>query len=369
MWKSMLPEAAIGREIRKSILFAAGLYLAFRFVTLISGLILILSISVIFTIILEPAVSYLHKHRIPRQLSAALLALLAMAGLALLIYLLMKPAIAQVNDIIEQPPATFERVLDTLRRWTADYPDISKRIPEHFDRNTIGKFIGPILGGASRATASAAGVIGAAFLSLLLTVYLISDPKPVTNGILMAFGKQRRDKVQSVGCRLCERVRSWARGVSLGMLFVFIVSLVGFSIVGVKHAWLFAFIAGLMEAIPVVGPVMAAVPPLVMALSQEPILALWVLLVVIGVQFVQNNLIMPLVYSHQLSFHPITVILAVAIMGGLFGIPGVFLANPAASAAAIVYEEFYLKSETNPVTDEHNWAEPIPEPDGPDPEA
>ena len=353
----MSENASIGRELRKSILFAAGLYLVFRFVTLISGLILVVSISVLFAIILEPAVSYLNQRRIPRRLSAALLAICGLAAMFLMVYLLVPPAAKQVEEFWNQPPGTFSKTLSTLREMTAGYPEISSQIPEQIDRNAIARIVGPFWGGASKVTASAAGVIGGALLSLLLTIYLVADPKPITRGILAAFGKARRSKVESVGARLCVRVRSWAMGVIIGMLFVFLVSLVCFAFLGLKHAWLFALIAGFMEAIPVVGPVLAAVPPIVMAISQEPIMALWVLLVVVGIQFVQNNFIMPMVYSHQLSFHPITVILAVAVMGGLFGIPGVFLANPAASAAAIIYDEFYLKSETNPVTDEPHWAE------------
>ncbi len=366
VWGTMPAQANIGREIRKSILFAAGIYLAFRFVTLISGLILVLSVSVIFAILLEPGVSYLNRHRIPRRLSAALLAIIMVVAVGILVYLLIPPAARQVGDLWNQAPEILDKALSSLRRLTSNYPGLADQIPKQIDKNAVSKLAGPLLGGASRVTASAAGVLGGAFLILLLTVYIVADPKPITSGVLSAFGKARRAKMESVGKRLCARVRSWAMGVVIGMVFVFIVSLIGFALIGVKHAWLFALISGFMEAVPVVGPVLAAVPPILMAISQDPMMGLWVLILVLVIQFVQNNFLMPMIYSHQLSFHPITVILAVAIMGGLFGIPGVFLANPAASAAAIIYDEFYLKSGTNPVTDEQDWKEDPQEAEDPE---
>ena len=110
----------------------------------------------------------------------------------------------------------------------------------------------------------------------------------------------------------------------------------------VKQAFLFGVIAGLLEIVPVIGPLVAAVPPVIVALLQNPIMAIWVVIVFTGIQQAEGHLIIPLVMSKQLSLHPVTVIFSVLVMGGLFGIIGIFLASPAAFTAGIIYEEILL---------------------------
>ncbi|HOP80728.1 MAG TPA: AI-2E family transporter, partial [Armatimonadota bacterium] len=97
------------------------------------------------------------------------------------------------------------------------------------------------------------------------------------------------------------------------------------------------------EAVPTVGPIIAAIPPTLIALGEDPILALWVVIAYVVIQQVESQLIFPLVMSGQVELHPVSIIFAVLVMGGLFGIIGIFLAVPAAMLVKVLVYVFYIE--------------------------
>ncbi len=113
-------------------------------------------------------------------------------------------------------------------------------------------------------------------------------------------------------------------------------------LLGIKQAFLFGVIAGLLEIVPIIGPMSGGVLPTVVALAMSPVLALWVVGAFIVIQQIENHVLIPMVMSRQVRLHPVTVIFWVFVMGGLYGLIGVFLATPAGVTAGVLYEEFYL---------------------------
>ena len=341
----MTSKGLTGRDLRSAVIFAALVYLAIRFVTQIVDIILIFSVTAIIVMVLDPAVSWLHRHKIPRQLSAAVLALTVIAAAVLLLYVVVPPAGKQVVDLSRQVPQFVERGRVWLENASVNYPAIMEMIPDGptLDTKNIGALSKSVFTGASRVTASAAGILAGLFVAFITTIYVLANPSPLTDGFTRAFAPKHRDRVRAAGQRFGKQIKAWAFGTLVGMLFIFVLTWVGLAIIGIKQAFLFAVIAGLMEAVPIVGPIIAAVPPIIVALIQNPILALWVLALFVVIQQVEGNVIIPLIMSHQLSLHPVTVIFAVLVMGGLFGVVGVFLAAPAAVAAGILYHELYIR--------------------------
>lgn len=339
--------AITGRDLRGAILFGALVYLAIRFIGQIADVLLIFSIVAILTIALTPSVSWLAARRIPRQVSAGALAIVLLAAVAVPVYLLTPPAIRQLEDIWRQAPDVLDSAQTWLRRFAATYPVLAEYVPKDLSsyRDTISQAAGSLLGGVTRVTASAAGLVAGLFLIGISTIYSLALPDPLVNGLLNAFGPDYRERARAAGQRLNAQIRAWARGVVIAMAAVFFATWIGLAIVGVKQALLFAVIAGVLEAVPIVGPVISAIPPVVVALALgNPTMALWIIVVFVVVQQFENHVLIPLIMSHQLSLHPVTVIFAVLVMGGLFGLVGVLLATPAAAAAGILYDEFHLRN-------------------------
>ena len=334
----MQQQGLTGRDLRNAILFGALVYLAIRFITQIADILLILSVSGLATAALSPIVSRLRRRRVPRQLSAGVLALAVIGVMVLAGYLIVPRAAEQVRELVKQGPG----YVDEAQRW-AHKVGLGKYLPKKIDTSYLNEIARPLITGASRATASAAGAIAGGFLVFIITIYLLANPSPITEGFLRVMAPRQREQARGAGERLATQVRAWAVGVLIGMFFIFLVTWIALSIIGMEQAFLFAVIAGLLEAVPVLGPILSAVPPTVVALlSSHPITALWVVIAFIGIQQFEGNVLIPVVMSRQLSLHPVTVVFAVLVMGGLFGIVGVFLAAPAAVTAGIIFDEFYL---------------------------
>jgi predicted PurR-regulated permease PerM len=344
----MMQETGLtGRDLRNAILFGALVYLAIRFTSQIADILLILSVSGLITVALSPIATRLQRHRVPRGVSAGLLALAVLGLLALAGYLIVPRAADQLGQLAKQAPGYAQEAYRWIQKVGFD-----KYLPKKIDTSSLKQIAEPLITGASRATASAAGAIAGSFLVFVITIYLLGNPTPITEGFLHILKPSFRGPAKEAGERLAVQIRAWAIGVLIGMFFIFAVTWIALSIIGMEQAFLFAVIAGLLEAVPVIGPVLSAAPPtLVALLSIHPITALWVIIAFVVIQQLEGHVLIPIVMSRQLSLHPVTVIFAVLVMGALFGIVGIFLAAPAAVAAGIILDEFYLRPRDGAATD------------------
>jgi predicted PurR-regulated permease PerM len=127
-------------------------------------------------------------------------------------------------------------------------------------------------------------------------------------------------------------------------------------LIGLPYAVVLALIAGLMEAIPVFGPTLGAIPAILVALSIEPRMALWVVAATIVIQLVENNWLVPRIMNKAVGVNPMVVLLALVTLASLLGLPGVLLAIPLAAVVQLLLDRFV-------------WSLPAPEqrlPDGRD---
>jgi len=334
-----------GRDLRNAVLFAALVYLGIEFIAQIASVLLVFSVSAILVVALNPAVSWLQKRKIPRQVSAGVLALSVIGAAALVFLIVIPPAIDQLQDLYKQGPQFVESVKGKVELLTAKYPELENYIPKQIpvSKESAAAVSRVLLGGASAITTSAVASLTAAFLIFIVTIYALANPDQLTGGFLRMLSPENRRKAEAAGARIGTQIRAWAIGILIGMVFIFLFTWIGLLIIGVKQAFLFAVIAGLLEAVPILGPILSAVPPTVVSLIGNPIQALWVVLVFVVIQQIEGNVLIPIIMSKQLSLHPVTIIFAVVVMGGLFGIVGVFLAAPASAITGILIDEFYLK--------------------------
>lgn len=331
------------KEFRQSILFAALLYLTYKFIALVAGLVLIISVSTIVALVLDPVVSWLERKKIKRQWSAGILALIVLGLLATAVGIVITPATREIKDLWATIPQQASKAQNMVLDFLDRNPDIKNAIPTEMPNINLSNLTGPLIGGATKATAGVAGAITGAFLAFICLVYMMANPKPLIEGILKPMSPVMRSRAQTAGSRIAYSVRAWAVGILIGMVFIFIITWIALAIIGVKQAFLFALIAGILEAVPVIGPILSAFPPLIVTLVQNPSMAIAVVVAFLIIQQIEGNILIPLVMSRQLSLHPIAVLFALIAMGGLFGVLGVFLATPATVAANIIYDEFYLK--------------------------
>ena len=125
----------------------------------------------------------------------------------------------------------------------------------------------------------------------------------------------------------------WLQVQLLASAIVGVLVFIGLSIFGIRHRVLLALLAALLEVIPFVGPLLAAVPAVLLGFLKSPIVALWTLVVYAVVQQIENHVIVPNIMRRVVGLNPVVVIIALLIGGELAGVPGIILAVPVAVVA------------------------------------
>ncbi|MCX6641557.1 MAG: AI-2E family transporter [bacterium] len=320
--------------ILKLLLF--GLLILFLY--LVRQVVALVFAALIFAMALDPWVDWLQKHKIPRSLGVTLIYVLAIALFSLSIVLLIPPVTQQVNDLAANFPDYYQQISSTLGEINfLQGVDIQKELSARVTE--LGKMAGSTATTVVNAIFSLFKGVLSLFLMLVLTFYFIITEAGLKKMINMLTPKAHQPYVIGLFERMQLRMGLWLKGQLILSLVIFVLAFVGLTVVGVKYALLLAFLAGLFEVIPFVGPVAAAVPGIFLALHQSPMTALLALIVYMLIQQLEGHFIVPKVMSKTVDMNPLVVIIVVLIGVELGGIIGAILAIPVATAVSIALKD------------------------------
>ena len=185
------------------------------------------------------------------------------------------------------------------------------------------------------------GILGLATF-LLLTFYLLVDARRVFDVFVRLFPRAERRRVSEV-CQLAAvKISAWLGGQMLLGVIIGITSAIGLGLMGVPYFIVLAVIAGIGEMIPMVGPLLSAIPAVAVAFTVSPGLALGVAVFFLVQQVLENNVLVPKVMSQQVGLSAITVIASLVIGSALLGFVGALLAVPTAAILQVLFEELVL---------------------------
>lgn len=187
----------------------------------------------------------------------------------------------------------------------------------------------------------AAGVVLVVFLAL----YIAINPTVYRNGILLLVPIARRDRVSELLNALSHALRTWFVTQLLAMLVIGVVTTLILAILGVRAALPLGILAGLFEFIPNVGPMLAAIPAVMMGFVDSPRLALFVAIAYWAIQFLENNLLIPYLMKEQLDLPPALTLVAQLAMAYVFGFLGLFVAIPLLATAVVVIRAFVVEDD------------------------
>jgi predicted PurR-regulated permease PerM len=337
------PEATNGSRDRyltmsraqASILILVGLVLAlFVFVPAVpllgfAGLLLAVALSI-------PAGLIIRWTGAPRWL-AVLGVLLGVIALAIGAGALAAgPLAEQAVQLGEDLPRSFESLRERMMQsdwgaWVANRLDL----PE--DGASRG------MGFAANFASTTLGWLGNAVVVVLVGVYLAMRPTDYAAG-LRAMLHPSIESEAADALRECGTVlRGWLAGQAFAMVVSGAFTWIGLTLLGVPLAGALAVLAALLGFIPNIGPVIAAVPAMLLAATISPWLALWVALLFLVTQFIEGNILTPLVQAEMADLPPAALLLAQVLMASFFGLLGVALAAPLAAVAAVLIRRLYAE--------------------------
>jgi len=307
---------------------------------------ILLHFAVVFLVamVLNPIVAFLQRRRIHRGLAVALLALALVAVFALALSFLIPPLLTQVDELIRQTPEAWNRVQAQVHAFGQRYPSIQQAVPEA-DKvlDTVGARVGDLLGLLYKSSFRiVGGLFGSVFAVLLLTFVLI-NPQPLVVRFLTLVPDHYREASRRTLLRLTQQMAAWARGVVINGTISAVTTGLLLWFIGVQPALVFGFIAFLGEFVPMIGPVLTSIPALFVALSMGVDKFGLALLVVLFVQQVETNILVPFILGKSMELNPVSILFFTLAMSSLFGLTGAVLAVPAAALFKIVIDEFYLR--------------------------
>lgn len=375
------------RDILRAVALGMGMFYALRMLWAASPIVLTGFLGLLFGLSLSAAADRLARFRVPRAVSAGGIVLLVyglLVGGGFLLSPLLKVQAAALRErlplAVEQIQERWERVTDflgplagedargaesgsvpqpqdTARTATGDAPS---RAPSPAadaapSRSQVGewaagaaRFLGPFL---SSSVAALAGLLLVSFIA----IYVAVDPDVYRNGALLLVPHGHRPRAREVMAATGQILRQWLGAQLVAMLVVGVVTTVGLFLLGVESALALGIVAGILEFVPFIGPIAAAIPAVAIALVDSPQKALWVVLFYVALQQLESTVLMPLLMQRSLELPPILTILAQGVMGVLFGLLGVIVAVPLLAAVIIPIKMLYIE---DVVGDEVSLPEP-----------
>ncbi len=318
------------------------------------GVLVTLLVGIILAEALRPSLRTLEGWGLPRfaALIVVLLALLSVFGL--LIVLVLPPAIVQINQFIAAMPDYILRLQSLLAIAEMEYDLVDLALEGA--RAAGGQLLGRVPGLVGQLISVPLALFSAVFAAvtgILLAVFWLSATQQLDRTLVERLEPARRQRVRRISQAMRERIGGWARGQFIMMVSIGGASFLVLLVLDVSFPVPLALWAGLTEFIPLLGPVLGAVPAILVALVDSPTKALLVALAYLLIQQVEGNFLVPKVMERVVGLHPFLVLASVLIGGALLGILGVLLAVPVAAVAdALVTELIFEPAGLNEPSDE-----------------
>jgi predicted PurR-regulated permease PerM len=274
--------------------------------------------------------------RFPRWLAILTLYLMILGALTGIGFLVFPPLVNQAQQLWTALPEMFERAQSFLiAKGVLDHPltlrEAVERAPVSGGTTAVGTVFGTITGVIG-------GVFGF-FTILILTFYLLVEADQLRNSFIRMFPKSRRARVAAASRDVTMKVSAWLNGQLFLGTTIGVTSAIGLGLLGVPFFYVLALVAGIGELIPIVGPILSAIPAILVAATVSWETALFVLIFFVVQQQFENHILVPKVMSRQVGVSAVTVIVSLLIGGNLLGILGAILAVPTAAILQVVFNE------------------------------
>jgi predicted PurR-regulated permease PerM len=327
---------------RTVLLVAAIVLLAWLALTLQDHLLKLL-LAIILATGLRPLVAWLEARGVRRG-PAVLIIYFGFVLVAIgLLVVVVPPIVHQTELVVMQAPSFADQIViwaQDARTQLPFMPEVDAQV-----RTQLRALSGQIGALASQAVVLARFALGvfsgllSTVLILLITLYLIVDGGRIRDYLLTFVASGRHAQFRRVTDRIGTRMGGWLLGQVTLSLLIGTISFIGLTVLGIPGAVLLAVLAGIGEAIPLIGPIASAIPAIIVGFSQSTWQGVAVLVLYIVIQQLENNLIVPKVMGRAVALHPLPIVLALLFGGELLGLLGTIVAVPVAAAIAVLLDE------------------------------
>jgi len=313
--------------------------------------------ALIIAYLLEGAVSKLQAKDISRFISVNIVYSLFLVFMAFILFGLMPLLSKQVSQFFQEVPEMMRNIQGLLLRLPEQYPDlVSEEYVWELNSNLRDSFsaLGQNVLSFSLASMPAVVTILVYLILVPLMIFFFLKDKVVVIDWMASFLPKERHLVNEVWIEMDAQIGNYVRGKFNEILIVGIASYIVFVILGLNYAFLLAMVVGLSVLIPYIGAAIVTLPVALVGYFQWGLNAdynfTWLMISYFVIQFLDGNVLVPILFSEAVNLHPIAIIVAILVFGGLWGFWGVFFAIPLATLVKAlinvwpIYEEDMKKS-------------------------
>jgi predicted PurR-regulated permease PerM len=325
-----------------------GFWLLYRYRLVV----LILFSAIILGTAIRPMVDWLTRRGIARVHGLALTYILLLVALAALLFSLVPILSNQALELVNTIPQTYLDLRTALLQSSSLLlQNLALNLPADMRLLPVAA---PVEGEALDIVSDLyrfTGIFLNGFLAIaaifLLTSYWILESDRTMREVLLYIPPRLRHSARELIEAIEARVGAFVRGQLILSLSIGILALISYMIIGLPNALILALIAAVLEAVPLFGPALGAIPALLVAFSIDPSLALWVVLATVLIQALENYLLVPRVMGASVGVNPVVTLLALATFASLLGLPGALLAIPLAAVIQLLLDRYVFSADQN----------------------
>lgn len=314
----------------RTIVFAVLFLLSLGLIFILRDLILELFVALLLMTIFGPMVSVLAKRRIPRVVSVLLIYVLIIGILVGTVSLLVPAVINETSSFV----SNFPNYLSNLGLNQS----ISSEVVKGFANNAS---MAP--GAIFQFTFSVVNNIVAILAVLMFAFYMLVSRDRLEDQIEASFGEEKKKEWGGLIDTLEKKLGGWARGELILMLVVGVATYIGLRIIGIPYALPLAILGGLLEMVPLLGPIVAAVPSVLIGFGISPLTGLGVVAMAFLIQQLENYVLVPKVMEKSAGVSPLVTLIALAVGARLAGVVGAIISVPVVITLQILTKKYLVK--------------------------
>jgi predicted PurR-regulated permease PerM len=298
-----------------------GALLAMAVIWLFGRTLALLALGLAIAAALSPFVNRMER-RIPRLMAIILIYMLIFLVFIAIIWIIFPAIVEQGAELVALVPEIANLVQDWYEAWGSDLP-------------LVETFFNQIVQFATTLMAVPLGLASAIvqiFLVFFVSLYTLAEAPKMRRFVFSLFPPGRRERVMYVIDEMAGAMGGFVRGTVIIAILVGLLTFIGLTLIGVRFSLVLGLIAGVLELLPYLGPILASVPMLLVALLDSPTQALVVLVFFVILQQVESNIFVPNIMHSQTEISPLLAMLAIVAGGSLGGLLGALVAIPLAAA-------------------------------------
>lgn len=279
--------------------------------------------------------------RLPHGVSVGVVAFATIALVGTFAWLYGPRVLEQAAELVERLPSSAAALSREMRGSQGN--EVVAAVSERAGQVDWQSFGPVVFGSVAGIFATAVGALGGAVAAFALAVFLALRPRLYVRGLLRLVPRERRPRAAEVLDAIGNALRWWLVGRAIAMAIVAVITFAGLALLGIPQALVLAVVAGVFTFVPYVGPVMGAVPAVLLAASDSLTTAAWVVALYVGVQAIENYLVTPIVEGRAVSLPPALLIAAGVLLAVVFGVLGVLLSTPLTVALVVLVQALYVE--------------------------